>query len=742
MTQVLPVSFSCIVDRPQSIQSAAVRWANALIRIEGVDPSRIFIQSVDKDLPVLDHFRALGTNVIPVDRFGDGKHCNKLVQFDCHERFEDGAIALFDCDTVCSGTFSETVSRRFRKRAGVSGHRFAMGKTVDAPNPPADLFLRLRDHFKINAEFRMIAGTLERDLTPEGYFNGGLYCLPTALAGEFGGRWKEWAGRLLGSSQAKIILDSYFWHVDQISFYFAALDAGLDFEILDNTFNCATHYVWPQVNENSDPPRVIHYHHNLRSDGRIGTIGSRTLDRATNRVNDVLAPLQAEVEARFGLTEQRPFKNWIEIEPTMSITSQNLSHLHALLRLAGIETARSVAEHRCASARHIEGLDVKEYAGFEERAAYAESARQRLPGHHVESRGLTRSDRAEMVICLDLAGALETFKSIEALVDELALAASHSVLLAGECVSTALLGDDPEITLDVAGSLRRSGQFQHVMSLARHGGRDVFLALKPAAVSALVADGPAGTGRLLDASADSAAVLRTLLAARAARSGAAGEAAIDAASLIELPWIVRTLEDNLEARRIGLVGPELTPVSAGLSGCGASLVTMTADAVRLSFTKTGNASGNAQKTGGTNDMAQAKCDAWVIDRSIWRTLANDRAAALSRVTHLLNPGGMLLFTFDLEKRTNNLTSADGSLLTLERVLAEIEAMGYHVQSKRIVPMPFSIPNDLALVQAIYVGAGVPHIVSSKALKRSRTPESLRNFERRIRHMIRGTKANG
>lgn len=729
VTQKPALSFSCIVDRPAKIQSAAIRWAHALIKIENVDPSRIFIQCVAHDLPILEHFRSLGTNVILTERFGDGKHCNKLIQLDCHDQFEDGAIVLFDCDTVCTGQFSEALGQRFQTSAHKWGDKFAIGKTVDAPNPPVEMFQRLRDHFQIAPEFRLTAGTLEGALTLDGYFNGGLYCLSTSRAADFSRHWKDWALRLIETPEAKRILGLYFWHVDQISFYFAAVESGLALETLDNRFNCATHFAWPKIDETSDTPFVIHYHNNLHADGRIGLAGSRAIDRATNCVNDLLANTQMQLDERFALNELKAFSNWEDIEPTMSITSKNLAQLHATLRIAGIEEAETVAEYRCASARHIAGLSFKSYRGFDERVALIEQAQQRFPNQQFAARALRRTEAAELVICLDVAGALTEYPSVESLIEELAHASTHALLVGGECVTTALLGDDPEVTLDIAGLLRRTGQFDHVLPLTRHGGRELYLALKPAAIAGLVGDGPLGLHRFLDASADPAKLLMSLLSARAAKGMAPN--AVDAASLFEYPGVLTMLGDNVLRSRVGVIEGPTSPLSLTLSARGANVRSIPA----------------ARMTAPIIELPQF--DSWIIARSSWRDVAAQRADILGHLTGTLVPGGSLILTFDLKKRTNDIIASDSCPLTLTIVQSELANMGYLILDLQIVPLPYNIAHDLALIRAIYLGKEARQSLSQKIARvtevqselKSRTTRPLRDFERTLRHMIRGTKPN-
>ncbi|MEV8465317.1 hypothetical protein AB0T83_00795 [Fluviibacterium sp. DFM31] len=686
------LAYSCVVDRNPVIERSALIWVTCLLDIETVAPEKIFVHTVETDLDVLPQLAARGVNIVPVPRFGDGKYCNKLVQPLSPANFDADILVMNDCDIAATGRFGTALSAEAAMAGQVSG-RFALGKTADFPNPPLAKIRTLMEAFKAAPPEALAHDSLFYHPLPLGYFNGGLYALPVSLCAEFGAAWQDWALRLLGDPRTAKILERHAHHVDQISFYLALRDLKLHPHCLDERFNFPTHFPHPESrNASIEPALAIHFHNNLDDRGLLGLSGIRAIDRDVIRVNDRLSALGLETDWNPG--EDKRFRSWRSLEAGVSMTTKNAPLLKSLLQAAGIETAESVTDVCCGSGAHLVGLSPRGYRGFDRRARMAEAATQRLP----EASFTTGAADApgDLVLCLDFAEYVAGFDAPDQSVRMLAELTGDKLLLLGEPRSSA--------QGDLVRLLRGTGDFPEILRLGQFAGRPVYLALKRSDASDL---------ELLDMAQPEAARLLQYLYA--------GKAMIPARFGAELEVLSR-MPTCLDAARIAVLGGDPTgSFATALALRGVEIVAESSLAL--------TAEGAAPTRGGDKPRP---VDVLIGFAGFDEDGRSD--AALRQIARNLVPGGRGIVAAATAKRSDALVPGSEGAETGAQVIRLLEKQNLVLTHQARVPTPFGTELDGLVIEVVKPRVG---IVGTR--KKFRTPKFLRDFERNLRHRIKGKK---
>src|SRR5436190_12962785 len=102
----LVVSF--IIDSDPIFAYTGWHLAHSLVEHLGLPWSSIHVQFTPEVPPqTKEEFRKLGCSVHPLARFGDGRYCNKLAQWDNLKEVAADHFVFLDTDMICVDDFSE-----------------------------------------------------------------------------------------------------------------------------------------------------------------------------------------------------------------------------------------------------------------------------------------------------------------------------------------------------------------------------------------------------------------------------------------------------------------------------------------------------------------------------------------------------------------------------------------------------------------------------------------------------------
>lgn len=127
--------YSCVVDASPIFYFQAWGLVHSLMMRAKVEPSQIFVHYIeDVDTFLIEELIGLGIQVRPIERFGDGKYCNKIVQLKTPEFSTTECVFLLDTDMIVLEELWQIYTPQT-----------VCGKVVDLPNPDVERLQHLFD---------------------------------------------------------------------------------------------------------------------------------------------------------------------------------------------------------------------------------------------------------------------------------------------------------------------------------------------------------------------------------------------------------------------------------------------------------------------------------------------------------------------------------------------------------------------------------------------------------------------
>lgn len=179
------VVFSCVVDNAPKFRWQCTIFVNTLIYLAGVESKQIFVHVIEPDLDLEAFLQEAEVNIVSAQRWGDGKYCNKLSQFDTHESSKADFVFLCDCNLAFAGDVHPLCSE-------YPGP--ILGKTVDSANPPLNILEHIFKKYSIKLPDVTDTFTGDSFITN---FNGGFLGIPGDKFSSFGKIWRYYANQLL-----------------------------------------------------------------------------------------------------------------------------------------------------------------------------------------------------------------------------------------------------------------------------------------------------------------------------------------------------------------------------------------------------------------------------------------------------------------------------------------------------------------------------------------------------------------
>lgn len=452
------VIFSFIVDDDPTFVYAGWHLARSLIQHCGGQPSAIVVQctpEVPEDRRAI--FRDLGCRVLSIDRFGDGRYCNKLNQLEGLKAFDFDKVVLLDTDMIAVSDL-----RPYLDGASI------LAKIVDAPNPP---IAALRE-IAILSGLRQLPALAETDTgegeTYVGNCNGGFYSAPKALVEKLSIGWRYWALWLLNNIEPLERLGQSS-HVDQVSFLLAVHHLGLPLTLAPSNVNYYTHQAGAHQYFDPNRPLALLHYHTPRLDvlGRIvaqpdaNPIGREAVERANEQIGQGFDN-RVFWELRYGHFPERG--------SGVGSRGENIARKRDLLVQHGVETAASVLDIGCGDLEVVKALNISNYLGVDPSAKAIETARRARPDWRFHHGTPCAAPSAEMVLCFEVLIHQETRAAYDALVRLLADKTGSSLLVSGFAEDREAIHTNPMIFFHepLAASLERTGRFRSVREVGRH----------------------------------------------------------------------------------------------------------------------------------------------------------------------------------------------------------------------------------------------------------------------------------
>lgn len=414
------VAVSFIVDEDPVFAYTGWHLAHSIIANSRVTPNDLHVQftpEVSADIRAL-FAGTIGCQVHEIQRFGDGKYCNKLNQWAAIADAEHDVVVLLDTDMICLDDFVPFLP-----------HRMIGAKVVDLPNPPVEVLEKL---FR-NAGFDVLPDLTSVDANPRETFvancNGGFYTIPSGIAAQFFAQWQLFATKLLADIEPLRAIGKES-HVDQIAFAMAVHAGEYPFEELPSNVNYFTHF--EGEHRNFDPARpisLLHYHNSsLNVVGLLDCKGASKPHEVSAQSN---ANRQIRKNFQSGLFWQMRYSRFPERGSGVGSRGKNAAYKRDLLIAEGIESAASVLDIGCGDLEVLAPLQINEYVGLDQSPESLATARAKRPDWEFRTIPSSDCEEADFVLCLEVAIHQPTQKAYRELVHSAAQSAKKTLIISG-----------------------------------------------------------------------------------------------------------------------------------------------------------------------------------------------------------------------------------------------------------------------------------------------------------------------
>jgi hypothetical protein len=283
-----PTVFSCVVDSAPGMAYSTWVWAITLTTRGSQDPSSLAVHFVEGCAPGLRRtLEELGVRTTSVGRVDPrNPPSNKLAQFSSPLLADAGFRVLCDCDLAfCSDISPWAGGDRIRAKI-VDLARFDLEHWDQILSAAG-----LRSAGEAGDPITAAVKTLDGERTIPTYCNGGMLIVPADAFDALAEAWPRWDRWVL---ERREILGRIRYHVNQVSFALACLDAGIEIDHLPPEFNLPTHV--PQLLPRLEgvDPRVLHFHHWLDAGGRLKPTGAASIDLRIAEANALIEQRQRE----------------------------------------------------------------------------------------------------------------------------------------------------------------------------------------------------------------------------------------------------------------------------------------------------------------------------------------------------------------------------------------------------------------------------------------------------------------
>lgn len=457
------ISASFIVDTDPVFAYTGWHLVHSILKHTPLEPSDIHVQCT-AEVPerVVERFSGLGCQIHRLTRFGDGRYCNKLAQWENLRDQSMDHVVFLDTDMICIGDFTD-----FLPRDAIAS------KVVDLANPE----LALLDHLFDRARFADRPPTVQVEATADYTYqcncNGGFYSVPTKFADTLFDAWRHRAEQLLADIEPLRAAGKQM-HVDQISFCMALHETALPFASLLSNVNYYMHF--PGQHRHFDPDRplaLIHYHNSsLNVLGLLECAGAVEPHEiaGVQKANEVIGE-HFDSQMFWDLR----YKQFPDRGSGIGSRGDNLVYKRDLLIAEGVESAASVLDVGCGDLEVVGSLNLQNYLGLDRSQQSLVMARAKRPDWQFLL-SPCYVEPADFVICLEVLIHQRTYREYEQLVKFVAEKTQRRLIISGYDA----LGDHVAANhmiyfhKPLRQSLEATGRFSSIQQIGEHSDVSIY----------------------------------------------------------------------------------------------------------------------------------------------------------------------------------------------------------------------------------------------------------------------------
>jgi hypothetical protein len=448
--------FSCVVDADPRFAYGAYHLARSLIEHCCDDPADIHVHFTGEvSNAIRSVFLDLGCSVHGIQRFGDGRCCNKIAQLENLEAYDFAHVVLLDTDTIALADLRPYVTKGA-----------LMGKVVDLPNPSVGALKEIAHRAGMRVLPSLVTVDAGNDQTYLGNCNGGFYSIPKSLCQLVAKEWRRWACWLLDNIEP-LKREGKQAHVDQVAMWLAIHMAKIPYEAAPSNLNYYVHFTGEHRCLDPGFGIVLLHYHDFNVIGRI------ELRAGLNQIEHVaIAKANEQIARGYENITSWNFRYSQFPERGSGIGSRgvNLFYKRQLLCQEGAEEAQSVLDVGCGDIEVVKALDLHNYLGIDSSEVALEIARRARPEwafrHFIRQKVATDIPAKQLVLCFEVLIHQPSEQDYLALIDFLAIHTERTLLVSGYDRDPRQLGLFFYEPLEE--SLRRTGKFRVIKKIGTH----------------------------------------------------------------------------------------------------------------------------------------------------------------------------------------------------------------------------------------------------------------------------------
>jgi hypothetical protein len=413
------ISISFIVDSDPVFAYTGWHLTHSLLEHTRLTPADIHVQclpEVDED--TMARFAALGCNTHRLARFGDGRYCNKVAQWDNLRHLGLDHVVFLDTDMICVADFTVFLPADM-----------IAGKVVDLANPSLPLLDELFRQVGFADRPHQVGVEGSAESTFLGNCNGGLYSVPARFAERLFAAWRFRAKQLLADIEPLRAAGKEN-HVDQIAFCMALHETGFPFVELPSNVNYCMHFAGPHTRfDGARPLALIHYHNSaLNVVGMLQPVGAveaheRAAAAEANRL--ICSHFDSRVFWDFR------YRHFPERGSGVGSRGENLVYKRDLLRAEGIEVAASVLDIGCGDIEVVGALNLRNYVGLDQSPHILAVARAKRPDWTFLQTPIDVIEPADFVVCFEVLIHQPSLADYRALMELIARYTGRCLIISG-----------------------------------------------------------------------------------------------------------------------------------------------------------------------------------------------------------------------------------------------------------------------------------------------------------------------
>ncbi|CAB3765076.1 hypothetical protein [Paraburkholderia humisilvae] len=454
--------FSFIVDADPKFAYEGYHLARSLIQHSCNSATDVNVQfTKEVGTETRDVFRRLGCTLHDIERFGDGRYCNKIAQLANLHQFDFDHVVLLDTDMIAVADLRPFLSENA-----------LVAKVVDFPQPP----LPVLEEIGRAAGMRNLppVGTVDAAHAPTyaGNCNGGFYGIPKALAEGVDRSWRRWAQWLLENIEP-LARNNMAQHVDQVSMWLAIVMDRIPYSAAPSNVNYYVHMDGEhRYFDSRSNIALLHYH-----DVSLNVLGKLEPKAQLNELERrAVEAANRQIGAGFENTTfwNLRYAHFPERGSGVGSRGENLRYKRELLVQQGIERAESVLDVGCGDLEMIRGLAVQNYLGLDTSREALQMARRARPDWEFLHIDVSKSQPVltprQMAVCFEVLIHQPTEADYRKLIDFLARSTAGTLIVSG------YVGDYDERKRNsmvyfyepLDESLRKTGKFASIQRIGSH----------------------------------------------------------------------------------------------------------------------------------------------------------------------------------------------------------------------------------------------------------------------------------